>query len=84
MKMHLFHGKRNLCGSKIQALRKQKGISQEDFAARMQILGVTIERDSISRIEIGTRFISDFELMTIAKILEVPIEALFETDSQQG
>ncbi len=30
------------------------GLSQENLAARLQIEGVIIERDSISRIEIGS------------------------------
>ena len=39
----------------------------------MQIEGITIERDSISRIEIGTRFVADFELMIFAKVLKVDV-----------
>lgn len=30
-----------------------------------------LERDSISRIEIGTRFVADYEVVEIAKVLEV-------------
>mgnify|MGYP002853882316 CR=1 FL=1 len=52
-------------------------MSQSELAARMQIEGVTIERDSISRIEIGTRFVADYELMIFAKVLNTDISSLF-------
>lgn len=35
-----------------------------------------VERDSISRIEIGTRFVSDFELKVFAKALGVSVDWL--------
>ena len=31
-----------------------------------------MERDSLSRIEIGTRFVTDYELKVLAKVLGVP------------
>lgn len=50
--------------------------TQADFAARLQIAGITMERDSVSRIEIGTRFVADYELMIIAEILDVTVDWL--------
>ena len=38
----------------------------------MQLEGVLLERDSVSRIEIGTRFVSDYELLVFAEVLGVP------------
>ena len=49
-------------------------LSQSDLAAQMQVEGIIIERDSISRIEIGTRFIPDYELPVFSKVLKVPVE----------
>lgn len=42
----------------------------------MQLEGVIIERDSVSRIESGTRFVPDYELMVIAKVLHVSVDQL--------
>lgn len=42
----------------------------------MQVEGVVIERDSISRIEIGTRFVPDYELPVLARILDVSVDWL--------
>ena len=48
-------------------------LTQEELAARLQIAGIIIERDSISRIEIGTRFVADYELREISRILDADI-----------
>lgn len=71
MKIYDFNGKKNLSGQRIKLIRQQMSLSQSDLAAKLQLEGVIIERDSISRIEIGTRFVADYELLTIAKVLEV-------------
>ena len=55
-------------------------LSQTDLAARMQINGVTIEREAISKIETGSRFVTDYELMIFAKVLGVSLERLTEQD----
>jgi transcriptional regulator with XRE-family HTH domain len=71
MKIYDFGGSKNICGARIKETRKRLGISQADFAAKLQVRGVNIERDSVSRIEIGTRFIADYELLAISEILGV-------------
>ncbi len=76
MKIYDFNGKKNITGAKIKETRKKLGLTQEDLAARLQISGVVIERDSISRIEIGTRFVADYELLAICKVLGVSAEYL--------
>lgn len=57
-------------------------LSQSDLAARLQVERVMLERDSISRIEIGTRFVSDYELKIIAKVLNVNVEWLLSETPQ--
>ena len=76
MKIYNYYGKKNICGPRVRAARKQKNLSQVDLAARLQILGITIERDSVSRIEIGTRFVTDYELRALAETLGVSLEWL--------
>ena len=39
-----------------------------------------IERDSVSRIEIGTRFVTDYELKKLSKILGVSVDWLLEEE----
>ena len=81
MKIYSYKGKKNLCGPNVKKARKTLHITQTDLAARMQLEGITLERDCISRIEIGTRFVSDYELKILAKLLNVSLEELlFEAE----
>ena len=72
MKIYDYNGKKNLCGNRIREARLRQRLSQYDLAARLQTQGILIEQDSISRIEIGTRFVADYEVKVLAKVLNVP------------
>lgn len=76
MKIYDYNGKKNICGDRVHEARTRLRLSQEALAARLQVRGVIIERDSISRIEIGTRFVADYELKTLAEVLSVSVEWL--------
>ena len=80
MKIYDFNGSKNICGKRIKEARRNQGLSQEMLAAKLQVEGINIERDSISRIEIGTRFLADYELLILCKILNVSPEYLLGID----
>ena len=80
MKIYDYGGKKNICGDRLRETRVVKRLRQEDLAARILLKGVNMERDSISRIEIGTRFVSDFELKTFAEVLGVSVNWLLGID----
>lgn len=71
MKIYSYEGKKNISGERIREARLRLRLTQTDLAARVQVEGVIMERDSISRIEIGTRFIPDYEIPIFAKVLNV-------------
>ena len=73
LKIYDYNGKKNICGERLRQARVIQRLRQEDLAAKVQTQGVNMERDSISRIEIGTRFVSDFELKIFAKVLGVSV-----------
>lgn len=73
MKIYDFNGKKNISGERIREARLKKHLTQEDLAARVQVEGVIMERDSISRVEIGTRFIPDYEIPVFARVLGVSV-----------
>lgn len=73
MKIYDYNGKKNICGDRIHEARCKLRLTQSDLAAQLQIAGIIIERDSISRIEIGTRFVADYELRELSKILNVSV-----------
>ncbi len=76
MKIYDFNGKKNISGKRIREARKKLHLSQEYLAARMQVAGIIMERDVISRIEIGTRFIPDYEIPIFAEVLQVSTDWL--------
>lgn len=76
MKIYDFDGRKNVAGERIYQRRVTLHISQAHLAARMQVCGVTIEREAISKIETGDRFVTDYELMTFSKVLGVSMEWL--------
>ncbi len=80
MKIYDYNGKKNCCGDRVREARQKLRLSQSDLAARLQIAGVIIERDSISRIEIGTRFVADYEVAALARALKVSVEWLLEIE----
>jgi len=68
---------RNIIGTEVRRLRYQSGLSQPAFAAKCQRMGWDITRDTIAKIEAGTRWVGDFELIHLARSLGVPLETLF-------
>lgn len=71
-------GKNNISGQNIQHLRKSlpDKPSQRAFAEQLQIAGLDIDKNAISRIESGERFVTDIELKVIAEILKTSVETL--------
>lgn len=80
MKIYDYKGKKNISGDRIHEARCKLRLTQSDLAAQLQVNGIIIERDSISRIEIGTRFVADYELREIAKILKVSVAWLLSEE----
>lgn len=60
-------------GSKIRALRNETGLSQEDFAKK-----VDLDRTYISDMERGERNVSVLNLFKVAKGLKKPASLLLE------
>ena len=72
------YGNANIIGRNVERLRKQRGIKQKDFVARMQIFGCDINPTSFSKLEGQVRSATDKEIYVIARILELPMEELFK------
>jgi transcriptional regulator with XRE-family HTH domain len=79
MKLYKYKtGKCNVSGQKIRNLREAADISQEQLAARIQLLGHSINQKAISRIETGDRVVPDYELYYFAEALHVSISDLLD------
>lgn len=73
-------GRNNICGDNIAKYRKKLGLSQRAFAERLQILGLDIEKNAIQRMESGQRFITDIEMVYLAKALGKTLEELIDAN----
>lgn len=71
-------GRNNITGKRLTALRHQKEISQRQLARMMQIAGFDVDHHFIRRIENGDRFVTDIELVALARVLSVPITDLID------
>ena len=74
------YGNANLVGRNIERIRKEKGIKQKDFIARMQTMGCDMNPTSYSKLEGQLRSATDLEIYVIAKILGVAMEELFVSE----
>ena len=74
-------GRNNVSGKQIAKFRKEAGMSQRQLADALQILGLDVDKNAIQRIESGQRFVTDIELIYIAKALSKSYEDLLEIPS---
>lgn len=71
-------GRNNLCGKNIAARRIAMNISQRELADRLQLVGLDVDKNAVQRIECGKRFVTDIELVALAKVFGVtPNELLW-------
>jgi transcriptional regulator with XRE-family HTH domain len=66
----------NIVGNRVRdaRLKSKPLITQEDLVARLQVLGLEyIDQAKISRIESGTRPVYDYEIVPLAKALNVSV-----------
>ena len=81
MKIYDYEGKKNISGDRIHQARTAKRLSQAELAARLQVHGVTVEREAISKMETGDRFVTDYELRALSEIFGVTMDWL-TTDTE--
>ena len=71
-------GDKNIIGAKIVKIRKEQEITQAELLKRFQLKGVNISHASLSKLEGQQRHAQDYEVVLIAKCLEVPVTDLFD------
>ena len=73
---------RNVIGLQVRRLRRQQRLTQPALAARCQVLGYDLSRESLSKIEARLRSVSDAEILMLAEALKVPYTLLFPEPEQ--
>ncbi|MEK0314566.1 helix-turn-helix domain-containing protein [Cohnella sp. 56] len=69
-------GDKNIIGTRVVALRKAKKMKQKEFLAKLQTVGLDLSPTSLSRLEGQERLVQDFEVVAIAKALDVSVREL--------
>ena len=62
---------------RVARLRIKPSVTQRELAARLAVRGINIDRPTLTRIENGQRFLRDYEIAVIAKVLKVSVAWLF-------
>ena len=73
--------KNNICGKNIAVYRKEMKLSQKKLADRLQLVGLDVDKNAVQRMESGQRFITDIELIFLAKALNKSVYELFDNFS---
>lgn len=68
---------RNVVGPQVRKLRSQQGLTQPMLAARCRRWGWDLSRETLAKIETQLRWVSDFELLCLAKALRVAPDDLW-------
>lgn len=65
----------NLVGERIKKARgtAQPPLTQEELSKKLAKLGVSIDRAGVAKIETGIRGVLDYELVALAKALDVKV-----------
>lgn len=64
-------------GSHLARLRQEKGLTQEQLAARLQVQGCDLTRSALAKIEVGQRHLYPDEIKALTDVLAVSYEQLF-------
>ena len=76
-------GERNIVGARIEARRKEINMKQKDLLTQLQINGIDLNASGLSKLEGQLRYVTDFELVAIAKVLGVSIDWLVGLEDEQ-
>lgn len=71
-------GEKNLISDRLKALREKNGLSQRALAGRLQLQGIDMDKNVITRIETNKRYVSDLELRAIVSIFNVSYDFLID------
>lgn len=83
MNKSYFNADSNVISRKLKHFRKKCKLSQEELAAQMQLLGVDISQPLISKIECNQRFVKDYELVCLCRILHISEKELLSDFYEQ-
>ena len=67
----------NIIGENVKKIREAKGWTQDQLAAKCNLVGLNISRGTLAKIEAKVRRVVDIKVKEIALALRVNVEDLF-------
>ena len=64
-------------GRHLAKLRQDKGLTQEQLAARLQVQGCDLTRSALAKIEVGQRHLYPDEIKALSVVLGISYEQIF-------
>ena len=74
---------KNRIGKRVRELRTNKQLSQKALAEQLQLAGYEFSDLTVLRIEQGTRFVPDYEVVALAEFFHVSCEYLLGVKSEK-
>lgn len=70
--------RKNIVGRRVAQARQQcdPAFTQDALSGRLAKLGIQLDRAAIAKIENGHRYVLDYELRALAKVLDVDVNWL--------
>ena len=76
-------GSKNLISRRLIELRKKHGLSQRDLAQKLQLAGYDMDKNVITRIETGKRYVTDIELQALIRIFGISYDDLIDPGTNE-
>ena len=73
-----FNGNMNVVGRLLKKYRVKNRLSYEQLASKLELMGITIHKQSLYDIENNKRTVKDYELFGIAYVLGIHVNDLLE------
>ena len=71
MKKIALHGSKNVIHAQLRRYRELRKLTQDQVAAKLQVMGVNIDQQALSRIEHNQRMVTDYEFACLCQVLQV-------------
>ena len=73
-----YNGNMNVIADLLKEYRTKKNLSYEQLAAKLELMGISIHKQSLYDIENNKRTVKDYELFGIAYVLEIDVNDLLK------
>ena len=73
-----YNGNMNVIADLLKEYRTKKNISYEQLAAKLELMGISIHKQSLYDIENNKRTVKDYELFGIAYVLGIDVNDLLK------